>query len=51
VGKAVFGWHLIGSSAWVVSFTQFSIWLAVTLTLVSGCLYLWRNRQIYLDDL
>lgn len=26
-------------------------WLAVLLTLWSGSVYLWRNRQLYLDDL
>jgi CDP-diacylglycerol--glycerol-3-phosphate 3-phosphatidyltransferase len=51
VGKAIFGCHVIGNSVWVIWFTEASIWVAVALTLVSGCLYLWRNRQIYLQDL
>jgi CDP-diacylglycerol--glycerol-3-phosphate 3-phosphatidyltransferase len=51
VGKAIFGWHLIGDSPWVLSFAKAATWLAVALTMVSGCLYLWRNRRIYLDDL
>ena len=50
-GKAVFGWRLFGNRPWVASFTDLAIWLAVALTLISGCLYLWRNRQIYLQDL
>jgi CDP-diacylglycerol--glycerol-3-phosphate 3-phosphatidyltransferase len=51
VGSTIFGWHLIGDSAWVVWFTQVSIWVAVGLTVISGCLYLWRNRAIYLQEL
>jgi CDP-diacylglycerol--glycerol-3-phosphate 3-phosphatidyltransferase len=43
-GKLVFG-------AWVRPFTEFSKWVTVTLTFVSGWLYLWRNRALYLDDL
>jgi CDP-diacylglycerol--glycerol-3-phosphate 3-phosphatidyltransferase len=44
VGKLVFG-------AWVKPFTEISKWVTVTLTFVSGWLYLWRNRALYLDDL
>src|SRR5438105_866999 len=51
VGRAIFGWHLIGDRAWVSSFTDASIWVAVALTFISGCLYLWRNRPIYLQEL
>lgn len=36
---------------WVPWFTMIAIWIAVTLTLISGILYLWRNRQLYLQDL
>ena len=36
---------------WVKWFTQISIWVAVGLTFVSGWLYLWRNRALYLDDM
>lgn len=50
VGKAVFGFTIAGR-AWVEWFTQITIWLAVVLTFVSGWLYLWRNRQLYLHDL
>ena len=28
-----------------------SIWVAVGLTFFSGALYLWRNRELYLQDL
>ncbi|MBI3415579.1 MAG: CDP-diacylglycerol--glycerol-3-phosphate 3-phosphatidyltransferase [Verrucomicrobia bacterium] len=44
LGRLIFG-------AWVHLFTELSIWLTVVLTFVSGTLYLWRNRKLYLDDL
>jgi CDP-diacylglycerol--glycerol-3-phosphate 3-phosphatidyltransferase len=49
-GLAVFGFSLFGKP-WVDWFTPISIWVAVVLTFVSGALYLWRNRQLYLQDL
>ncbi len=39
----VFGW-------WVPAFTEVAKWVAVLLTMFSGWFYLWRNRDIYLDD-
>jgi CDP-diacylglycerol--glycerol-3-phosphate 3-phosphatidyltransferase len=51
VGQAVFGFTLISNVPWSVHFTEFSKWLAVGLTFVSGWLYLWKNRAIYLQDL
>jgi len=50
VGEAVFGWHLYGVS-WVARLAEVSLWLSVGLTFTSGCLYLWRNRQLYLNDM
>lgn len=50
VGKAIFGWQLFGSP-WVNWFTTVSLWLAVALTFVSGTIYLWRNREVYLSDM
>ncbi len=50
-GRAVFGWAVAGKSPWIQSFADAAVWLAVVLTCFSGCLYLWRNRAIYLDDL
>jgi CDP-diacylglycerol--glycerol-3-phosphate 3-phosphatidyltransferase len=50
VGKAIFGWQLFGSP-WVNWFTTLSLWLAVALTFVSGTIYLWRNREVYLSDM
>jgi hypothetical protein len=36
---------------WIEGFAWLGIWVAVVLTFISGCLYLWRNRAIYLDDM
>jgi CDP-diacylglycerol--glycerol-3-phosphate 3-phosphatidyltransferase len=47
---AVFGGQLLGRP-WVELFTVAAQWWAVALTAVSGGLYLWRNRQLYLDHL
>lgn len=49
-GQAVFGFHIAGAP-WVNGFTDISIWVAVALTFISGALYLWNNRAIYLQDL
>jgi hypothetical protein len=32
-------------------FSEGAKWLAVILTFVSGALYLWKNRTLYLDDM
>lgn len=49
-GSAVFGIRIAGAP-WVHWFTEIAIWIAVLLTFVSGWLYLWRNRALYLADL
>src|SRR6266446_103083 len=49
-GQAVFGFDLFGAP-WVTRFTELAKWIAVALTFVSGWLYLWKNRPIYLQDL
>jgi CDP-diacylglycerol--glycerol-3-phosphate 3-phosphatidyltransferase len=49
-GRLVFGIQVFGGP-WVKWFAQLSVWLAVALTFVSGWLYLWRNRALYLDDM
>ena len=51
VGQAVFGFSIFGPDPWVVGFTSLAIWVSLILTFVSGGLYLWRNRQLYLNDL
>ena len=48
-GRAVFGFPIYGTP-WVELFTTAAIWLTVALTFVSGGLYLWRNRNLYLHD-
>jgi len=51
VGNAVFGFSIGNSEPWVNWFTPLAKWVAVILTFISGWLYLWRNRALYLDDL
>lgn len=36
---------------WSAMFTTIALWITVALTATSGLIYLWRNRQIYLDDM
>ena len=50
VGKAIFGFDLFGHP-WITWFMPLSLWVAVALTFVSGALYLWRNRELYLQDM
>ncbi|MEY2410033.1 MAG: CDP-diacylglycerol---glycerol-3-phosphate 3-phosphatidyltransferase [Verrucomicrobiota bacterium] len=49
-GHAVFGFSVMGQP-WVVPFAALSTWLTVALTFISGWLYLWRNRELYLRDM
>ena len=35
---------------WVPTFAEVMLWLTVVLTAMSGIIYLWRNRALYLDD-
>jgi CDP-diacylglycerol--glycerol-3-phosphate 3-phosphatidyltransferase len=51
ISEAIFGFTLIGNVPWTVHFTELSKWLAVGLTFISGWLYLWKNRALYLQDL
>jgi CDP-diacylglycerol---glycerol-3-phosphate 3-phosphatidyltransferase len=48
-GRIVFGGQLF-DKAWIWWFAEISKWLAVLLTFLSGSLYLWKNRRLYLDD-
>ena len=36
---------------WVPAFAEVMLWVTVMLTAMSGIIYLWRNRRIYLDDM
>jgi CDP-diacylglycerol---glycerol-3-phosphate 3-phosphatidyltransferase len=49
-GRVVFGTQVFGGP-WVKWFKDISVWVAVALTFISGWLYLWRNRALYLDDM
>ena len=51
IGRAIFGRHIFSDEPWAVWFTELAKWIAVALTFISGWLYLWRNRAIYLQDL
>jgi hypothetical protein len=47
----IFGFSLFDHRPWVLDFAALSKWVAVALTFISGGLYLWRNRGLYLQDL
>jgi len=49
-GELIFGFKIF-SGPWVYWLAELSKWTAVVLTAISGVLYLWRNRQLYLQDL
>jgi CDP-diacylglycerol---glycerol-3-phosphate 3-phosphatidyltransferase len=36
--------------AWTPIFAEIMLWITVVLTAASGLIYLWRNREIYLDE-
>jgi CDP-diacylglycerol--glycerol-3-phosphate 3-phosphatidyltransferase len=36
---------------WAPLFASIMLWITVALTVTSGGIYLWRNRQLYLDDM
>ena len=40
----------IAGHAWVWWVAEISKWVAVVLTALSGFLYLWKNREVYLND-
>ena len=35
---------------WVPQFAEIMLWVTVGLTALSGLIYLWRNRALYLED-
>ena len=37
-------------ASWTPMFADIMLWITVVLTAASGLIYLWRNRQLYLDD-
>ena len=36
---------------WTPAFADFMLWVTVALTAASGVIYLWRNRNLYLEDM
>ena len=36
---------------WAPMFAEIMLWVTVMLTAMSGVIYLWRNRALYLDDM
>lgn len=48
-GNAVFG-PAIGGHSWLWWLVGVSKWASVVLTVLSGGIYLWRNRAVYLND-
>jgi len=36
---------------WTPVFAEIMLWITVVLTALSGIIYLWRNRALYLDDM
>jgi CDP-diacylglycerol--glycerol-3-phosphate 3-phosphatidyltransferase len=51
VGQAIFGWHLFDQHSWSWWVAEIFKWLSVALTFISGFVYLWKNRRLYLDDM
>ncbi len=49
-GQGLFGWEIMGRT-WISLFAEVAKWAAVLLTFYSGAVYLWRNRELYLDDM
>jgi CDP-diacylglycerol--glycerol-3-phosphate 3-phosphatidyltransferase len=50
VAQGVFGFEVFGQ-AWSNQFAVLAIWVAVALTILSGSIYLWKNREVYLSDM
>jgi CDP-diacylglycerol--glycerol-3-phosphate 3-phosphatidyltransferase len=36
---------------WTPMFAKFMLWVTVALTVISGVIYLWRNRKLFLEDM
>jgi CDP-diacylglycerol--glycerol-3-phosphate 3-phosphatidyltransferase len=47
----LFGLRIVGGIPWVEWFTPLAMHVSVLLTFLSGWLYLWKNRAIYLEDI
>ena len=44
-------WAEVCIKPWLPWFARVALWVTVVLTFTSGALYLWRNRQLYLQDM
>ena len=44
-------WADVCLMPWLPWFARIALWVTVLLTLTSGALYLWRNRELYLSDM
>ena len=47
-------WGDIGSwifSSWAGPFTTLSVWISAALTLISGVFYMWKNKDLFINDL
>ena len=42
---------VVAGHPWIWWFAEIAKWLAVSLTIFSGAMYLWRNRAVYLDEM
>ena len=51
IGQAIFGLHLFDQHSWSWWVAEIFKWLSVALTFISGFVYLWKNRRLYLDDM
>jgi CDP-diacylglycerol--glycerol-3-phosphate 3-phosphatidyltransferase len=49
--RTLFEFPMTAGAPWLAAVTEASKWAAVGLTLLSGTVYLWRNREIYLRDM
>ncbi|MDR3377784.1 MAG: CDP-diacylglycerol--glycerol-3-phosphate 3-phosphatidyltransferase [Verrucomicrobiae bacterium] len=38
-------------ASWTPGFAEIMLWVTVVLTAISGGIYLWRNRNLYLEDM
>lgn len=48
--KEWWSWLQVPFNPWLPWFTWAALWVTVFLTALSGMIYLWRNRALYLED-
>ena len=49
IGHVIFGWKVLGRP-WIEWAAQLTLWWALVMTFLSGALYLWKNRALYLEN-